>query len=101
MVDRTHRELTDGDLASIADTYHAWRGSKSTGKYEDVPGFCKSATLEEIRRHGHILTPVATLARLLRRTTASLSMRRWPGSRLNGGSSRPKPIDWIRRSRLS
>ena len=57
MVDRTHRELTDGDLASIADTYHAWRGSKSTGKYEDVPGFCKSATLEEVRRHGHVLTP--------------------------------------------
>ena len=57
MVDRTHRELTDGDLASIADIYHAWRGSKSTGKYEDVPGFCKSATLEEIRRHGHVLTP--------------------------------------------
>jgi type I restriction enzyme M protein len=57
MVDRTHRELTDEQIARIADTYHAWRGEKEAGEYEDVPGFCKSATLEEIRRHGHVLTP--------------------------------------------
>jgi len=57
MVDRTHRELTDEDVASIARTYHAWRGEKDAGKYADVPGFCKSATLDEIRQHGHVLTP--------------------------------------------
>jgi type I restriction enzyme M protein len=57
MVDRTHRELTDEDIQKIADTYHAWRGEKEAGEYRDVPGFCKSATLEEIRRHGHVLTP--------------------------------------------
>ena len=57
MVDRTHRELTDEDIARIADTYHAWRGEKEAGEYADVPGFCKSATLEEIRKHGHVLTP--------------------------------------------
>lgn len=57
MVDRTHRELTDEDIARIASTYHAWRGEKDAGAYADVPGFCKSATLEEIRRHGHVLTP--------------------------------------------
>ena len=57
MVDRTHRELTDEDIARIADAYHAWRGEKDTGEYADVPGFCKSATLEEIRKHGHVLTP--------------------------------------------
>ncbi|HWQ40382.1 MAG TPA: class I SAM-dependent DNA methyltransferase [Burkholderiales bacterium] len=57
MVDRTHRELTDEDIARIANTYHAWRGEKEAGEYEDVPGFCKSATLEEIRKHGHVLTP--------------------------------------------
>jgi len=57
MVDRTHRELTDEDIARIAGTYHAWRGEKDTGKYADVPGFCKNATLEEIRKHGHVLTP--------------------------------------------
>jgi len=57
MVDRTHRELTDDDIARIARTYHAWRGEKDAGTYEDVPGFCKSATLDEVRKHGHVLTP--------------------------------------------
>jgi type I restriction enzyme M protein len=57
MVDRTHRELTDEEITRIANTYHAWRGEKDADKYEDVPGFCKSASLEEIRKHGHVLTP--------------------------------------------
>src|SRR2546422_2639479 len=57
MVDRTHRELTDEDIARIAATYHAWRGEKDAGKYADVPGFCRSALLEEVRKHGHVLTP--------------------------------------------
>ncbi len=57
LVDRTHRELTDEDVARIADTYHAWRGEQEAGEYADVPGFCKSATLEEVRKHGHVLTP--------------------------------------------
>ena len=55
MVDRTHRELTDEDVTRIADTYHAWRNGADT--YTDIPGFCKSATLEEVRKHGHVLTP--------------------------------------------
>lgn len=58
MVDRTHRELTSDDIVRIADTYHAWRGDKDASKkYDDDPGFCKSATLEEIRKHGYMLTP--------------------------------------------
>jgi type I restriction enzyme M protein len=57
LVDRTRRELTDADIQKIADTYHAWRGEKEAGKYEDIPGFCKSASLEDIRKHGHVLTP--------------------------------------------
>ena len=57
LVDRTRRELTDDEIKKIADTYHAWRGEQDAGEYADVPGFCKSATLEDIREHGHVLTP--------------------------------------------
>ena len=63
MIDRVHRELTGDDIAKIAATYHVWRGDQagdrqtSVGNYEDVPGFCKSAPLEDIRKHGHVLTP--------------------------------------------
>lgn len=57
MIDRVHRELTDEDIAKIAGAYHAWRGDKGAGKYADVPGFCKAARTEEIRKHGHVLTP--------------------------------------------
>ncbi len=58
MIDRIHRELTEEDIAKIASTYHAWRGDKGCKQqYEDVPGFCKAATLEEIRQHGYVLTP--------------------------------------------
>jgi len=57
MVDRTHRELTDEEIQEIARTYHAWRGEPEAGTYQDIPGFCKSATLEEIRQHDYVLTP--------------------------------------------
>jgi type I restriction enzyme M protein len=56
--DRTHRELTDEEIQRIADTYHAWRGEKiESGEYEDISGFCKAATLDEIKKHDYILTP--------------------------------------------
>lgn len=57
LVDRTHRELTDDEIAQIAKTYHAWRGEASAGPYHDIPGFCKSASLAEIQQHGYVLTP--------------------------------------------
>ena len=57
LVDRVHRELSDDDVAKIAGTYHAWRGDKNAGKYADIPGFCEAARLNDIRKHGHVLTP--------------------------------------------
>jgi type I restriction enzyme M protein len=57
LVDRTHRDLSDDEIDKIAGTYHAWRGEKEAGKYEDVPGFCKSSSKETIREHGYVLTP--------------------------------------------
>ena len=62
LIDRVHRELTDADIAKIVGTYHAWRGDEGrpqseVRKYEDVAGFCKSATTAEIAAHGHVLTP--------------------------------------------
>ena len=57
MVDRTRKEFSDDDIAKIAGTYHAWRGELGAAVYEDEPGFCKAATLDGIRRHGHVLTP--------------------------------------------
>src|SRR5205085_10153371 len=57
LTDRVHRELTEADIATIAGTYHAWRGDQDAGDYADVPGFCKSASLDDIKKHGHVLTP--------------------------------------------
>jgi type I restriction enzyme M protein len=61
MVDRAERALTNEEIIQIGDTYHAWRGSKSAAAkgltYEDVPGFCKSATLAEIKVADYALTP--------------------------------------------
>ena len=57
MADRTRKEFSDEDIARIAGAYHAWCGGPDTPPYEDEPGFCKSAALEEIREHDHILTP--------------------------------------------
>jgi len=85
MIDRKHKTLTEEDIKRIADTYHTWRGemaSMETGQtllaaeqstiddylkesgereepegYEDIPGFCKTATIDEIRKNGYILTP--------------------------------------------
>jgi type I restriction enzyme M protein len=57
LVDRTHKELTDEDIARIAGVYHAWRGEQEAGAYEDVAGFCKSVTIEQAAEHDFVLTP--------------------------------------------
>ncbi|GEO02019.1 DNA methyltransferase [Novosphingobium sediminis] len=59
LVDRTRREFSDEDISLIADTYHRWRSKPKAGlgEYLDTPGFCASATLEDVRKKGHVLTP--------------------------------------------
>jgi type I restriction enzyme M protein len=57
MESRVLRVLTPADTARIAGVYHAWRGDAGAGTYADEAGFCKSATLEDIRGHGFVLTP--------------------------------------------
>jgi type I restriction enzyme M protein len=56
MISRTQKELSEEDIASIAKTYHDWR-SESGETYEDIAGYCKSASLEEIQKHDYVLTP--------------------------------------------
>jgi type I restriction enzyme M protein len=57
LIDRVHRDLTDEEILRIAGTYHAWRGEKGAGKYKDIAGFCKIASLDDIKQHGYVLTP--------------------------------------------
>ena len=53
MVDRKHRDFTDEDIQKLADTFEAFQN----GTLEDVQGFCKVATLEDIAKQDYILTP--------------------------------------------
>jgi type I restriction enzyme M protein len=80
MISRTQKELSAEDIAHIADTYHAWRSgvcandelsvmsdelktqhsvlsTHNSTSYQDVAGYCKSATLEDMRKHDYVLTP--------------------------------------------
>ena len=59
MVDRVRRELSDDDITKIASTYHRFRAKPEPGlePYEDEAGFCKAATLDEIKANDYVLTP--------------------------------------------
>ncbi|MBT8244135.1 MAG: N-6 DNA methylase [Winogradskyella sp.] len=65
MKSRVHRDFTEEDIAKVRDTYLNWRTQKETviaseakqSVYEDIKGFCKSATLEAIQKHSYVLTP--------------------------------------------
>lgn len=55
MEDRTHRAFSDEDVAKVTSTYHEWR--KEGGKYQDIKGFCKSAAMDEVKKHNFVMTP--------------------------------------------
>lgn len=55
MISRKNKMLSDEDLAKITSTYHGWRDIK--GCYEDIPGFCKAASLEEVEANNFVLSP--------------------------------------------
>jgi len=57
MVSRVHRELTSEEISRIVKTYHSWQKGANSGGYDDIPGYCKSASIEEIHEHGYVLTP--------------------------------------------
>jgi type I restriction enzyme M protein len=59
MVDRTRREFSVSDIEAITGAYHRWRAKPEAGldEYQDIPGFCRSVDLDEVRKHGHVLTP--------------------------------------------
>ena len=54
---RKQKELSQAEITQIATAYHAWRGEPDAGTYEDVSGFCKAATKDEIAKHNYVLTP--------------------------------------------
>jgi len=55
LINRRTRELTEDDINNISQTYHNWRTKE--GNYQDIAGFCKSATIQEIATLNHVLTP--------------------------------------------
>ncbi|MGW7695619.1 class I SAM-dependent DNA methyltransferase [Streptomyces asiaticus] len=57
METRTLKRLTAEEIGRIAETFRAWRGAEGVEAYEDVPGFCRSVALDEIREHDFVLTP--------------------------------------------
>jgi len=57
MISRRQKELTVEDIVKIGEIYHSWRSKDWEQKYKDVPGLCKSVSIDEIRKNNHILTP--------------------------------------------
>jgi len=55
MINRKNKAFTDDDIAKITNAYHSWRDKD--GKYEDIAGFCKAATIAEVEANNFVLTP--------------------------------------------
>jgi type I restriction enzyme M protein len=62
MINRRNKELSDADIQQITDTYHNWRNIVGAGlapaqQYSDIAGFCKAATIDEVRQNNYVLMP--------------------------------------------
>ena len=57
LVDRTHRELTLDEIQEISKTYHSWKKKNPEKEYENIPGFCQTATITDIKNHKYSLVP--------------------------------------------
>ncbi len=57
MISRSQKELSSEDIAKISNTYHTWRSKELFARYKDIAGFCKSASIQEVRKNNYILTP--------------------------------------------
>ena len=101
MTSRTNRELTQADIDRIAATVHAWRANGEVQQgYEDVPGYCYSAKLEEIEKNGFVLTPGRYVGaaeqeqdgepfeQRMQRLTALLKQQQDEGARLDAAIAR-------------
>lgn len=55
LINRRTREFTNEDIAAVADTYHHYM--KGDSKYQDVAGFCKAASIDEVKQMDYVLTP--------------------------------------------
>lgn len=55
LISRKNKAFTDEDITKISEVYHNWRNID--GKYEDIQGFCKSATIKEVEENNYVLTP--------------------------------------------
>jgi type I restriction enzyme M protein len=54
MKDRVLRDFSVDDIRKLTGAFHAWKRGEG---YADEPGFCKAATLDDIRKHDYVLTP--------------------------------------------
>lgn len=57
MISRKQKELTEEDVSRIGEIYHSWRSKDWEQKYKDIPGLCKSVSVEDIRKNNFVLTP--------------------------------------------
>jgi type I restriction enzyme M protein len=57
MINRRQKEFADDDIMGIGDVYHSWRSKDWESKYQDIPGLCKSVSLDDVRKNNYVLTP--------------------------------------------